>query len=228
MKAAQVLLAGTAATSNQLYSMDITAVEEYLAGVIYGMIEKDDLPEMQKCLKNTETVAAEVKAIVNEVAKGDLADVIKGVQDAVKLIQELPTDLSDCKDIQGDVQKIKTWGDELLSPGLDLLNITLNVFAVTEVSWELLDKLDGILDTLDDISQIALGNLVDNGLNLSGDSLGVLEAFLHLWKIILLDHSIDDTSEVLLDTGDAHVVVLGRGGTSSEKKLSGFHFQFSF
>ena len=57
--------------------------------------------------------------------------------------------------------------DELLwvledgSPGLDLLNVTLDVFAVAEVSWELLNDLSNFLNTLDDILNITLGEIRD-------------------------------------------------------------------
>lgn len=130
MKAGLLLVGSAAAltTQEKVDSMDITAVEKYLSGIIYGMIEKDDLPEMQKCLKNTEVVATEVKAIISEVSKGDMADIVKGVQDAIKLVQELPTDLSDCKNIQGDVTKITNWGKQFITPS-GLTHIVENVMA---------------------------------------------------------------------------------------------------
>ena len=108
------------------------------------------------------------------------------------------------------------WGNELLAPVLDLGDITLDVLAVREVLWELLDELDGILDTLDEVLHVSLGHLVDDFLDLSGDDLGVLEALLHLWKVILLDEAVDDTSELFLDTADVGegVIVLGGGGVA--------------
>ena len=108
--------------------MSVVNVEEFLGGVIEGLINKDDLPELQKCLKNTTTVQVEVNQIVEELSKGDLTDVIKGIQDAITLIQELPTDLVDCKDIQGDVTKIQKWAEQVISPS-GLTKIVENVMA---------------------------------------------------------------------------------------------------
>merc|ERR1719230_1178780 len=141
MKAAQLLLAGSAATTQYTFT-DIQGVEEYLAGVIYGLIEKDDLPEMQKCLKNTETVAVEVKKIVNEMAKGDMQDIIQGVQDAMKLVQELPEDLTDCKDIQGDVTKIENWGKQFITPS-GLTHVVENIMA----NWSTIQGDIGTINT---------------------------------------------------------------------------------
>merc|ERR1712070_311757 len=112
MRPGQLLVAAAA----YHYNADISGVEEFIAGMIEGMIQKDDLPELQKCLKNTDVVATQVENIVNEIAKGDLPDVIKAVEDALALIQALPTDLEECENIQDDVQKIKAWGENFITP----------------------------------------------------------------------------------------------------------------
>ena len=112
MNAGKVILGGSAATYAPVegqYHMTVVNAEQFVAGVIEGLIQKDDLPELQKCLSNTETVQTEVTKIVNELSKGDLTDVIQGVKDAIALISELPEDLVDCKDIQDDVTKITNW-----------------------------------------------------------------------------------------------------------------------
>lgn len=60
--------------------------------------------------------------------KGDLADIIKGVEDALTLIKQLPVDLADCKNVQDDVKKITTWISQFATP-TGLIHIGENVLA---------------------------------------------------------------------------------------------------
>merc|ERR1711998_87011 len=108
------------------YSVDPTAAEEFIAGVVDGLIHKDDLPELKKCFEQVPVVLTSVKKIANEISKGDMPDILKGVTDAIALVQQLPTDLADCKDIQGDLKKIETWGQGIIS---DPTKIAQNVMA---------------------------------------------------------------------------------------------------
>ena len=91
------------------YQMDIQGAEEFIGGIIYGLIQKDDLPEIKTCLDNAENLEVEITNALSDFSKGDLQDMIKAVQEFGQIIQELPTDLENCKDIQGDIQKIETW-----------------------------------------------------------------------------------------------------------------------
>ena len=135
-------VAATAASSSQLYSFDANAVQEFVAGVVDGLINKDDLPEIQKCMTNTKTVSTEVMAIANEIAKGDMADVIKGVTDAIKLIQELPADLKDCQNLQGDLTKIENWGKQFITPS-GLEKVVQNVMS----NWSTIQTDIGTINT---------------------------------------------------------------------------------
>ena len=135
LNAGKVILGANAATwapvdvqYEQRYHLGVVDVEQFVAGVINGLIQKDDLPEIQKCLANTETVTAEVNKIVNEMSVGSLTAIIQGIKDAAALIQELPTDLKDCENIQDDVTKITNWGSQVISP-TGLAKIFENVMA---------------------------------------------------------------------------------------------------
>ena len=43
------------------------------------MVQKDNLDEIEKCLKDSETLAAEVSTALEDITKGDISDIIKGV-----------------------------------------------------------------------------------------------------------------------------------------------------
>ena len=135
LNAGKAILGANAATwapqevvYEQKYDLGVMDVEAFVGGLIEGLIQKDDLPEIQECMKNTETVATEVNKIVNEMSAGTFDAIIQGVKDIAALIQQLPTDLKDCENIQGDVAKITKWGQQFISP-TGLGHIIENVMA---------------------------------------------------------------------------------------------------
>ena len=64
---------------NQL-GITVDEVEQLLAGFFKGMLDKDDLPAIQKCLVNGEQVAAQISTAIEDLEKGDMADIIKGIE----------------------------------------------------------------------------------------------------------------------------------------------------
>ena len=75
------------------YDIGIEGVEQFVAGLIYGMVGRDDLPEIEKCLQNGATLEQEITNAISDFSKGDLQDVIKGVEEVGHIITELPQDL---------------------------------------------------------------------------------------------------------------------------------------
>ena len=119
-------IAGIVATN---YQMNIEGAEDFVGGLIYGLIAKDDLPEIQKCLKNSEALEAEITNAISDFSKGDLQDIIKGVQEIGQIIKELPGDLDDCQNIQDDVTKIETWAKQFANPVTLVTKLTQNLLA---------------------------------------------------------------------------------------------------
>ena len=115
--------------------MGLVDVEQFVGGVIYGLIEKNDIPQIQQCLKNTEDVKVEVNKIVNEMATGTFEAIMAGIKDLAALIQELPTDLKDCENIQDDMNKISNWGQKFITP-TGLAKLVENVMA----NWSTIQK----------------------------------------------------------------------------------------
>ena len=111
------------------YNMDIEGAEEFVGGLIYGLIQKDDLPEIQKCLKNAETLEMEITNALSDFSKGDIEDMIKAVQEFGQIVKELPDDLNDCKNIEDDIAKIEAWGEIFLNPVALVQTLTKNLLA---------------------------------------------------------------------------------------------------
>ena len=125
MRVTQAVAAYMATT----YKMNIEGAEEMAAGLIEGLIGKDDLPELQKCLKNAESVEVELTNIIADLEKADLGDIIKAAQEIGQVIKELPADLQDCESIQGDVTKIENWGKQFANPVKLAETLTKNLLA---------------------------------------------------------------------------------------------------
>mmetsp|Transcript_15846 Transcript_15846/g.24379 ORF Transcript_15846/g.24379 Transcript_15846/m.24379 type:complete len:144 (+) Transcript_15846:39-470(+) len=107
----------------------IRQVEEFVAGIIYGLVQDDDLTEIEACLKDGAKLEDEVAKAVNEIMQGDLPDIIQGIQDLGVVIQELPADLDTCKNIQGDLDRIKAWASIFSDPKVLVPTVTKNVIA---------------------------------------------------------------------------------------------------
>ena len=108
--------AAAVASAPQMYDININGLQLFAGGLVDGLVMKDNLPELQKCLGDVKTLEPEVVKIANEFAKGDLTDVIAAVKDTIALVKELPTDLQDCKNVQDDLTKLKTWQQEFMTP----------------------------------------------------------------------------------------------------------------
>ena len=127
------------------YSMNIEGTEEFVAGLLYGMVQKDDLPEIQKCLTNAESLEAEITNAVSDLSKGDFQDVLKAVQEIGQIIKEVPQDLDECKDIDSDVKKVEAWAAVFANPVTLTKQLTKNLLAnwkkvsaditTTETDW---------------------------------------------------------------------------------------------
>ena len=53
------------------YEIDADGIEKFVSGMIFGLIQKDDLPEIQKCLANAESLEQEVTNAISDLSKGD-------------------------------------------------------------------------------------------------------------------------------------------------------------
>jgi len=91
-------------------TMNVDQVEQFVGGLIFGLIQKDDLSEIQTCLKDGQNLEVELEQIIKDFASGDLAKITEGVEKLIDVISnQLPGDLKDCQSIQGDLVRIESW-----------------------------------------------------------------------------------------------------------------------
>ena len=124
------------------------------------------------------------------------------------------------KEVLGQLGDKSNWVGKDGGPGLDLLDIILDAFAVLEVLWEFLNNHTELLNSLDHILDVTLGEVGESIGDLNLELLTVSEALLDLWKIILLDEAIHDSGNEFLGTFDVHGVVSGDDASSG---LNEFH-----
>merc|ERR1719454_2303887 len=94
-------------------SIDLTGVEEFVAGVVEGFVHKNDLKEIEACLTDADTLEGEIEAIVKDLSTLDITHIIDAVKKIVTLVQQIPDDLKNCEGIQGDITKITTWASSI-------------------------------------------------------------------------------------------------------------------
>ena len=90
--------------------------DEFVAGLINGLIGKNDLTEIEKCLKNTQLLEQNIEVALADVERGDMNDVIKGVREFGDVLMQLPQDMATCTSIQPDVLQIYNWALKFQNP----------------------------------------------------------------------------------------------------------------
>ena len=103
------VLSSLAVMAGAQYGIELQQVEELLGGMIYGLIQKDDLKYIETCLTDSDHVVEEVNEAIADIMKEDVQDIIAGVQVLATLAAELPQDFQDCEDMQQDAKKISDW-----------------------------------------------------------------------------------------------------------------------
>ena len=95
------------------FGIDLHQTEEFIAGILYGFVQHDDLTEIEQCLQNGERLESEIEAIVTDLSTLNLSNIVDAIKKATALVEEIPTDLAQCKDLQGDLDKITTWAKSI-------------------------------------------------------------------------------------------------------------------
>ena len=109
--------------------MDAADVEQFVAGIVFGLIQKDDLTKIQTCLKDASGLETEIEQAVGDFSKGDVTDIISGVELVGQIIQELPADLGDCQGMKDDVARIEAWAAIFSDPTKLVKTLLTNVIA---------------------------------------------------------------------------------------------------
>ena len=104
-------------------------VVSFMDGLVFGLTQKEDLPEIQTCLQHAPEIAKQLTAAISDFEKKDFASIIKAIGELGVIIQGFPEDFKDCESMQGDIQRIEKWGQIFTHPTELITTLTTNVIA---------------------------------------------------------------------------------------------------
>ena len=104
-------------------------VEQFMAGLIEGLIQEDDLSKIQTCFTDATGVEHKMMEAIGDFMKKDLEDIIKGVKVVGEIVQEMPTDMADCKSMSSDIARIEAWAQIFKQPKALVELMVKNVIA---------------------------------------------------------------------------------------------------
>ena len=108
--------AAAAVIASQYAGFNPKEVEQFVGGLVFGFIQKDDLTNIETCMKDTDVVAKEMTEAIQDFAKKDLTDIVKGVQILGEIAEGLGSDLGDCEAMSADVNRIEKWAQIFANP----------------------------------------------------------------------------------------------------------------
>merc|ERR1712147_124636 len=138
-------------------SIDLSGVEEFVAGVVEGFVNKNDLNEIKACLTDADTLEPEIEAIVKDLQSLDVAHIVDAVKKIVTLVQQIPGDLKTCEAIQGDITKITNWAssiDPTKIPGNVINNLSPTVKDVQTITTDF--QSNNYMDAGEQVADIAI------------------------------------------------------------------------
>lgn len=102
------------------YALSGTDVIKITAGLIDGVVHKDDLNVLLNCFQGADSLTGDFEAMVNDFKLGGISGISNGIQVMATIIQELPNDLQTCSSIEDDLTKMGQWAEIFLHP-VDLM-----------------------------------------------------------------------------------------------------------
>ena len=113
-------------------------VVEIIAGIMDGVIHKDDLAELQQCMTGADSLTDEFETAVADFEQGGISGITGGIMEISTIFNELPQDLGNCVSIQDDLSKL---GDQLkifLQPTLLIKTVSYNlVWYFSEINGDI-------------------------------------------------------------------------------------------
>jgi hypothetical protein len=99
-------LAALAASTN---AIDFNGSVQLVAGLMDGLIGKNDLPELQQCMQDDQALVNDINTAISDFEQGSVQSIIAGVQEGMKIAGEFPTALADCQNISDDINAVEAY-----------------------------------------------------------------------------------------------------------------------
>ena len=122
-------LAKTGAAAAVVATFNITEVEDFVNGLLTGLVQDDSLDKVKACLTDAKSVETDMTAAIADFKKGDIADMIAGVAKVGHLLSTVDADISDCKGMKDDAARIKAWSAIFSNPSQLAQTVLANAMA---------------------------------------------------------------------------------------------------
>lgn len=94
----------TAAAAN----LDLLAVPDFAAGMLYGFTGDNQLPEVEACFAGGQTIEAEAAALLRDL---EAHSFVHAMKDGRKLMADFHSALASCEGMDDDLQRIAAWAE---------------------------------------------------------------------------------------------------------------------
>merc|ERR1712127_167054 len=119
----------TAAAAAVVTTFNIKQVEDFVNGLLTGLVQDDSLDKVKACLTDAKSVETDMSAAIADFKKGDVADIIAGITQIGHLLSTVDADISDCKGMQDDAARIKKWSAIFSNPSQLAQTVLANALA---------------------------------------------------------------------------------------------------
>ena len=117
------------------FSLDREATIQILSGLMKGIIMKDNLEEMQICLKDTSKISDQLEEIKEDLKSKNIYGVFEGLKLAGLLMSQLPAELQDCEGMREDMLLFGKWAKIFTNPELLYQRLMHNMPAHFSEIW---------------------------------------------------------------------------------------------
>ena len=90
-------------------NINLKPEEEFISGLLWGLIKDNHLDEIQACLKDAETIVEDVVKVVKDVGEGSWTSAAGDVKDIAHMFPKMFLSSGDCSNMLKDVQAIEKW-----------------------------------------------------------------------------------------------------------------------
>merc|ERR1711937_232771 len=129
----------------EMVGIELEDAAKFAKGFVDEFSTLNGLHALKDCVSSFDTVEDQLQEIVNDFKSLNPVKMIDGAKDLVHLLTDLPGDLKTCEAIQGDVTKITSWGENVVThPTQVISNVMSNIGDImTEVPKVMSDSSAG-------------------------------------------------------------------------------------
>lgn len=108
---------------------NVKEAEDFVNGLLTGLVQDDSLDKVKACLTDAKSVEADMTQAIADFSKGDIAGIIAGAEVIGNLLKTVEGDITDCKGMKDDAERIKAWSAIFNDPSMLVQTILANSMA---------------------------------------------------------------------------------------------------